>query len=450
MKYDFDLFVIGAGSGGVRAARMTAAYGKRIAVAERAALGGTCVNVGCIPKKLFSYGAHFPDDFRDAAGYGWQLEAPHFDWQTLRDNKDREIQRLNGVYQRLLEQAGVELIRGHARLLDPHTVEVEGQAYSAEHILIATGGVPWLPDIPGREHVLISDDLFSLPELPRRVLLVGGGYVAVEFAGIFNGLGCATELAYRGELFLRGFDNEIRQQLAAEMRAKGIVLSFNADVESIEKLTDGELRVNLKDGSFREVDAVLYATGRRPHLAGLGMDRVPLERTEAGFLKVDSQFRTSEPSILAIGDVIGGLELTPVALAEGMAVARMIGEGQPAAMDYDNIATAVFSLPNLATVGLSEEAARERCAEVAVYTSRFTSLKNTLSGNTEKTFMKLVVDPVSDRVLGAHMLGADAGEIIQGLAVAIKAGATKSCFDQTIGIHPTAAEEFVTMRQRTR
>lgn len=450
-QYDFDLFVIGAGSGGVRAARMTAAYGKRVAVAERGALGGTCVNVGCVPKKLFVYGAHYQEDFEDAAGYGWNLEGrARFDWATLRDNKTCEIERLNGIYQRLLENAGVELVRGHARLLDCHTVAVEGREYSAETILIATGGRPWVPEFPGSEHVVVSDDVFYLPQLPRRVLVVGGGYIAVEFAGIFNGLGCETELLYRGPLFLRGFDTELREQLAAEMVKKNIALNFNSDVQSIDKQENGELLVTLKDGSVKTADLVLYATGRRPNLAELGSDVVSLEQSEGGYLRVDQQYRTSEPSILAIGDVTGGMELTPVALAEGMAVARRLGTGEDQSVDYDNIATAIFSQPNLATVGLSEDAARERYGEISVFTSQFTHLKHTLTGNPEKTFMKLVVDKASDRVVGAHMLGAEAGEIIQGLAVALKAGATKACFDSTIGIHPTAAEEFVTMRDPVR
>lgn len=449
-QYDCDLFVIGAGSGGVRAARMTATHGRRVMIAERDAFGGTCVNLGCIPKKLFSYAAHYHDDLRDAPSYGWEVNGLSFDWPTLRDNKNREIERLNGIYQRLLEQAGVQVVRGHARLVDPHTVAVGDQHYRAREILLATGGVPWVPEIPGREHMLVSDDVFHLPVLPRRLLVVGGGYIALELASIFNGLGCATEIAYRGELFLRGFDVELREQLAVEMAARGLVLSFNTEVREVVRTSAGELSVTLNTGERRTVDAVLAATGRSPNIADLGLDRVPLALTDKGHLQVDAEFRTSEPSILAVGDMIGGPELTPVALAEGMAVADRIGTGNCYSVDYENIPTAIFSLPNVATVGLSEEEALKRYGEVAIYSSRFTSLRHSLTGKPEKTFMKLVVEPVSDRVLGAHMLGAEAGEIIQGLAVALKAGATKRIFDQTIGIHPTAAEEFVTMRQRTR
>lgn len=447
--FQYDLFVIGAGSGGVRASRMAAQYGAKVAVAEDLYLGGTCVNVGCVPKKLLVYGASFGELFRDAAGFGWDAAKPAFDWATLIANKDREITRLNGVYERLLEQAGVVLFRGFARLEDRHTVLIGEQRVSARHILLATGGWPWVPDFPGREHAITSNEVFHLSELPRRVVVVGGGYIAVEFAGIFNGLGAETQLLYRGELFLRGFDRELREQLAEEMGKKGLVLHFQRQVMRIDKTADG-LRVHLDDGSTIDCDCVLYATGRRPRLDGLGLDNAGVELSGSGHIKVDAQFRTSAPNIYAVGDAIGGFELTPMALAQGLAVAKTLFLDQASVIDTEYVPTAVFSQPNLATVGYSEDAARERFGEISVFCSRFTPLKNTLSGNPEKTLMKLIVDKRSDRVVGAHMLGSEAGEIIQGLAVAMRAGATKADFDNTLGIHPTAAEEFVTMRAPVR
>ena len=447
MSYDFDLFVIGAGSGGVRAARFAAGFGARVAVAESRYLGGTCVNVGCVPKKLLVYGAHFADDFEQAKGYGWSLEEPGFDWATLIANKNREIQRLNGIYRNLLVNAGVTLLEGHAKLLDGHQVEVDGQRYSAGHILIATGGWPQIPEIPGREHAISSNEAFYLEQLPRRVLVVGGGYIAVEFASIFHGLGAQTTLLYRRELFLRGFDGAVRRHLKEELERKGMDLQFNADIARIDKQADGSLLATLKDGRVLEADCVFYATGRRPMLDGLGLENTGVELDERGFIRVDDKYRTSEPSILAIGDVIGRVQLTPVALAEGMAVARWLFRPEDyRPVDYANIPTAVFSLPNIGTVGLTEEQAREQGHRVKVFESRFRALKLTLTEDQERTLMKLVVDADSDRVLGCHMVGPEAGEIVQGLAVALKAGATKRVFDETIGVHPTAAEEFVTMR----
>ncbi|WP_324730504.1 glutathione-disulfide reductase [Pseudomonas paeninsulae] len=448
MTYDFDLFVIGAGSGGVRAARFAAGYGARVAVAESRYLGGTCVNVGCVPKKLLVYGAHFAEDFEQAQGFGWSFSGEaKFDWPTLIANKNREIGRLNEIYRNLLVNSGVTLLEGHARLLDEHSVELGGQRYSAKHILIATGGWPHIPKIPGHEHAIGSNEAFFLEQLPKRVLVVGGGYIAVEFASIFNGLGAQTSLLYRGELFLRGFDGAVRKHLQEELCKRGLDLQFNSDIERIDKQADGSLLATLKDGRELQADCIFYATGRRPMLDNLGLENTSVELDERGYIKVDEQFQTTAPSILALGDVIGRVQLTPVALAEGMAVARRLfkpEEYRP--VDYQTIPTAVFSLPNIGTVGLSEEQAKEEGYRVEVYESRFRPMKLTLTECQERTLMKLVVDADSDRVLGCHMVGPEAGDIIQGLAVALKAGATKQIFDETIGVHPTAAEEFVTMR----
>jgi glutathione reductase (NADPH) len=447
MAYDFDLYVIGAGSGGVRAARFAAGFGAKVAVAESRYLGGTCVNVGCVPKKLLVYGAHFAEDFEQATGFGWSLGEANFDWATLIANKDREINRLNGIYRNLLVNSGVTLHEAHAKIVGPHEVEVNGERYTAKNILIATGGWPQIPDIPGREHAIGSNEAFFLKELPKRVLVVGGGYIAVEFAGIFHGLGANTTLLYRGDLFLRGFDGSVRKHLQEELTKRGLDLQFNADIARIDKQADGSLKATLKDGRVLEADCVFYATGRRPMLDNLGLENTDVQLTDKGFIKVDEQYQTSEPSILALGDVIGRVQLTPVALAEGMAVARRLFKPeQYRPVDYKMIPTAVFSLPNIGTVGLTEEEAREAGHDVVIFESRFRPMKLTLTECQEKTLMKLVVDGKTDKVLGCHMVGPDAGEIVQGLAIALKAGATKRDFDDTIGVHPTAAEEFVTMR----
>ena len=403
--------------------------------------------MGCVPKKLLVYAAHYSDDFEQASGFGWTAGHPTFDWHTLIDNKNREIERLNGIYRNLLVNSGVTLHEGHARMIDAHTVEVNGRRHTAERILIATGGWPFVPDIPGKEHAITSNEAFYLKQLPRRVLVVGGGYIAVEFASIFNGMGASTTLSYRGELFLRGFDQGVREHLRDELQKKGMALRFGTEVTRIDKLSDGTLAATLQDGSQLEVDCVFYATGRRPMLDNLGLENTGVKLDERGFIEVDDLYQTTEPSILAIGDIIGRMPLTPVALAEGMAVARRLfrpEEYRP--VDYDLIPTAVFSLPNIGTVGLTTEQAIERGHRVKRYESRFRPMKLTLTDCQERTLMKLVVDADTDRVLGCHMVGPDAGEIVQGLAVALKAGATKRVFDETIGIHPTAAEEFVTMR----
>ncbi|KQQ55556.1 glutathione reductase [Pseudomonas sp. Leaf127] len=447
MAYDFDLFVIGAGSGGVRAARFAAGFGARVAVAESRYLGGTCVNVGCVPKKLLVYGAHFAEDFEHAKGFGWSLDSPEFDWPTLIANKDREIQRLNGIYRTLLLDSGVTLLEGHARLTGPNGIEINGKQYSAERILIATGGWPQVPDVPGREHAITSNEAFHLKVLPKRIVVVGGGYIAVEFASIFNGLGAQTLQAYRGDLFLRGFDGSVRKHLHEELLKRGVEVRFNCDIERIDKQADGSLKLTLKDGGTLETDCVFYATGRRPMLDNLGLESVDVQLDKEGYIQVDEHYQTSEPSILALGDVIGGVQLTPVALAEGMAIARRLFQPEHyRPVDYNHIPTAVFSLPNIGTVGLTEEQAVEQGHSIQVFESRFRPMKLTLTDDQERTFMKLVVDSSTDRVLGCHMVGPDAGEIVQSLAIALKAGATKRVFDDTMGVHPTAAEEFVTMR----
>lgn len=447
MSFDFDLLVIGAGSGGVRAARFAAGFGARVAIVESRYLGGTCVNVGCVPKKLLVYGAHYHEDFAQAAGFGWSLGEQAFDWPTLIANKNREIERLNGIYRNLLVGSGVTLLEGHGRLRDEHSVEVAGQVYRARHILIATGGWPQIPDIPGKELAITSNDAFFLPTLPKRVLVVGGGYIAVEFASIFQGLGAQTSLLYRGELFLRGFDQSVRAHLKEELVKKGLDLQFNADIQRIERQADGSLLATLNDGRQLATDCVFYATGRRPMLDDLGLENVNVQLDARGFIQVNERYETSTPSILAIGDVIGGIALTPVALAEGMAVARRLFKPEDyRPVDYQNIPTAVFSLPNVATVGLTEEQARSAGYTLKIFESRFRPMKLTLTDCQERSLMKLVVDAERDRILGCHMVGPEAGEILQGIAIAIKAGATKRIFDETIGIHPTAAEEFVTMR----
>ena len=450
-EFDYDLYVIGAGSGGVRAARMSASYGARVAVAEERYLGGTCVNVGCIPKKLFAYGAHFSEDFEDARSYGWQVSADGFDWPTLVGNKNTEIERLNGIYERLLNNAGVEIHATRANVVDPHRVRVGTREYSCKYILVATGSWPTVPDFPGNEHAITSNEAFFLETLPARALVVGGGYIAVEFAGIFAGLGVDTTLVYRGPLFMRGFDDDIRTHLAEELRHKGIDLVFDATVAEIARTPEApdgdDLSVRLSNGDTRAAGLALFATGRQPNSTELGLENAGVETDARGAIVVDDYFQTSQPSIYALGDVIDRMQLTPVALAEGMAVARTLFLNEPSSVDYSDIATAVFSHPNVATVGLTEAQARERYKSVDIYKSEFRELKLTLTERRDRTFMKMIVDRETDRVVGIHMAGAHAGEIIQGLAVAIKAGATKADFDRTIGIHPTAAEEFVTMRE---
>ncbi|MBS03656.1 MAG: glutathione-disulfide reductase [Gammaproteobacteria bacterium] len=446
-QYDFDLFVIGVGSGGVRAARMAANYGARVASAEDRYMGGTCVNVGCVPKKLFVIASHYSEDYHHARGYGWGEAEPAFDWDMLRENKDREIGRLNGIYRGLLDGAGVTHFDGRARIAGPHAVTVNGETLTTEKILVATGGWPVMPDVPGIEHAISSNEAFFLPELPKRALVVGGGYIAVEFAGIFNGLGVDAHLAYRGPLFLRGFDGDVREFVADELRKKGISLHFDTSIVGIERAESGVLTARLADGGEIETDLILYATGRAPAVHDIGLENVDVRQRENGAIIVDDYFQTSEPSVFALGDVTDRVQLTPVAIAEAMAFASTWFRDQRVQMDYDDIATAVFCQPNIGTVGLTEEEARDEFGRVDVYRSTFTPLKHTLTGSDEKTLMKLIVEPTSDKVVGIHMVGPEAGEIVQGMAVAVKAGATKAQFDATVAIHPTSAEEFVTMRE---
>ncbi len=446
---DFDLFVIGGGSGGVRAARLAAQAGARVALAEEAALGGTCVNVGCIPKKLLVYGSHYAADFEDARAYGWEMERPRHDWERLRDAKDAEVRRLNGVYAKLLDEAGVTRIAGRARFTGERTLEVEGRSYSALHVLVAVGGRPHRPDVPGAELGCVSDDVFRWKQLPRRVAIVGGGYIAAEFAAILHGLGCEVTLLYHGPLFLRGFDEDVRRTLEAEYRRRGIDVRNDMEVVGLERM-EGGLRVRFEVGGAMETEEVLFATGRWPNTAGLGLAEAGVETGPEGEVRVDALSRSSAPGVWAIGDCTQRLNLTPVAIAEATAFVRTAFGGEPTPPDHTGVPTAVFSQPPIGTVGLSEATARARGFDVEIYLSRFRPLRHTVTGREESALVKLVVDRASDRVLGCHMVGADAGEIVQGFAVALKCGATKARFDATVGIHPTSAEEFVTLRQPLR
>jgi glutathione reductase (NADPH) len=448
-QYDFDLLVVGAGSGGVRAARVAAGLGKRVAVAEQSRLGGTCVNLGCVPKKLMVYAAQIGEAFADGAGFGWSAADVTFDWSQLKAARDREVERLNGVYRSLLTGVGVNLLAGRARLVDQHTVEVDGERHTTETVLIATGGVPWLPSLPGIEHALTSDDIFALDRQPERIVIVGGGYIAVEFAGIFNALGTHVTQLYRGPLFLRGFDDDISTTLADEMQKRGIDLRFDTQVECLEHRGPTML-LHTDAGEELEADLVLYAVGRRPLTGGIGLEEAGVELDKRGAVVVDAHSRTSVPSIYAVGDCTERMNLTPVAIAEAMAFIETVYGSGSRAVSYENVPTAVFSQPNVATVGLTETEARTSHAEIEIYRSTFRPMKHTLSGRDEKTMMKLVVNRKNGKVLGVHMVGPDAGEIMQGMAVALTCGATKAQLDATVGIHPTAAEELVTMRQPVR
>ncbi len=446
--HDYDLFVIGAGSGGVRCSRVAAEMGARVAVAEDRDMGGTCVNVGCIPKKLMVYASHLSEEIDEAVdGYGWSVGERSFDWPTFIANKDEEILRLNGIYSGLLDRAGVETRLGRATLVDRHTVEIGGERLTARYIVIATGSRPFIPpEIPGIEHGITSDEIFHLDAQPRRIAILGGGYIATEFACIMHGLGSEVVQLYRGPLFLRGFDDDIRTHLAEQMRGRGIDLRFDAHVDRSDRV-EGGLRLTVSDGSVLESDAALVATGRTPNSANLGLETVGVETMEDGTIVVDEYSRTSIDNIYAIGDVTNRINLTPVALHEGICLANTLFANRPMKPSHENVPAAVFSQPPCGTVGLTEAEARARLGEVDVYRSTFRALKQTLTSSSQKSMMKLVVDRASDRVVGLHMVGPEAGEITQGFAVAIKAGLTKAQFDDTIGIHPTAAEEFVTMRE---
>lgn len=451
--FEYDLFVIGAGSGGVRAARMSAHLGRKVGLAESRRVGGTCVMRGCVPKKLLVYGSHYGEEIADARALGWSVEpsAAKPDWKHLVDLKNRELDRLEGVYRRLLGDPGVELIEGNGVVIDEHTVEVDGRKITAEVILIATGGSPSLPDIPGIGYAMTSDDALELETLPSSMVIVGGGYIAVEFAGIFNAAGVDVTEVIRADTILRGFDNDVRQTLCEEMARKGVGFCSNAVVTRIERLDTANgcrYRLLLADGRTLETDRVMYATGRHPNTRGLGLEVAGVRTDPKGAIKVDAWSRTNVASICAIGDVTNRMALTPVAIAEAMALVDTLYLDRPTAMDYEYVPSAVFSQPPVGSVGLTEDRAREICGDIDVYVSRFRPMKLTLTPREERSLMKLIVDRTNDRVVGLHMVGADAPEIAQGFAVAMKAGATKAHFDATIGIHPTSAEEFVTMHER--
>lgn len=445
--YDFDLLTIGAGSGGVAASRRAGEYGAKVAICEASRVGGTCVLRGCVPKKLLVYAATYAEHFADAAGFGWEVGERRLDWAKLMSAKQTELARLEAIYRRLLRDSKVELIEGHARLIDPHTVEVGGRRVSAKTLLIATGGWPDLPsEVRGIEHAITSNEALELAELPKRVTIVGGGYIGVEFAGIFNGAGAQVTMVLRGDNVLRGFDHEVRERLAEQLRARGIDLRTEVLVHSIEKQADGSLSLLLDHNQLIETDVVFYATGRRPASAGLGLEQLGVRLRDDGGIEVDEHNQTSVANIYAIGDVTDRVNLTPMAIAEGRALAETLFHQQPTTVDRRFIPTAVFSRPPVATVGLTESQARAEHEAIDVYCSSFRPMRATLSGSTERTTVKLVVERTTGRVLGAHMVGEDAPEIMQGLAIAIRCGATKRDFDSTMGIHPTAAEEFVTMR----
>jgi glutathione reductase (NADPH) len=449
MAYDYDLFTIGAGSGGVAASRRAAAHGARVAICEDRRVGGTCVLRGCVPKKLLVYGAHFAEEIEDARGYGWTIEGARLDWGRLIAAKDREIDRLNGIYEKLLAGSNVTVHAGRGRIVAPNAVEVAGRRFSARHILIATGGHPVRPAIPGADLAIDSDQALDLPTLPGRVVIVGGGYIAVEFAGIFRAAGAAVTLAIRGDRILRGFDGECRTHLQAEMAKKGIAVVAGAAPARIDKLGDG-LCLTLQDGRRLEADQVMLATGRAPNSAGLGLEAAGVVLNKAGAIAVDPFQATTAPGIHAIGDVTDRVNLTPVAIAEGRALAATLFDGRPTRMDHAGVASAVFAQPPLASVGLSEEDGLAQFGAIDVYTANFRPMRHTLSGRDERTLMKLVVDRATQAVIGAHMVGADAPEIVQALAIAVKARLTKQDFDRTVAVHPTAAEEFVLMREPTR
>lgn len=447
--YDYDLIAIGGGSGGVRASRFAAQrHGKKVAVIENMRIGGTCVMRGCVPKKLLVYAAHYAHDLEDSEGFGWQLGDNTHDWPALIAKKDAELNRLEDIYHRLLREAGVDEITGTGKVTGSHSVEVNGKTLTAEHILVATGGWPHLPDIPGIEHAITSNEALDLPDLPKHVVIVGGGYIAVEFAGIFHALGAEVHIIIRADNILRGFDQTMRDALRVELENQGIKVHSECSVRSIEK-TDNGFSLRLDQIDMMETDLVMYATGRKPNTAKIGLEEAGVDMDNNGAILVDEFSKTSVDSIYAIGDVTDRVQLTPVALAEGMALVRTLYEGKPTSMSYENIPSAVFSTPPIGSVGLTEEDAR-RDYDIEIYQSSFKPMKHTLSGRNERSVMKLIVDKATDKILGAHMMGIDAPEILQGIGIAVKAGATKADFDATIGIHPTAGEEFVTMREPLR
>lgn len=443
--FDYDLFVIGGGSGGVRAARMSAQAGAKVAVAEEFRYGGTCVIRGCVPKKLLVYASHYAETFEDAKGYGWEVGETHFDWGRMREAKEAEITRLEGIYERNLDSAGCEIFHSRAVLESPHEVRLiaEDRVVSAKHVLIATGGAPFVPEIEGAEHAITSNEIFDIAKLPERAVVVGGGYIACEFACILQGLGVAVTQLYRGEQILRGFDGDVRAHVAEEMRAKGIDLRLGADVARIEGVP-GALTVHLKDGARCPAGQVLYATGRRPNTAGLGLEEAGVTLAR-GAVAVDEYSQTSAPSIYAVGDVTDRLALTPVAIREGAAFAETVFRANPTKPDHALVPTAVFTQPEIGTVGLTEEEAAAE-GEIEVYKSSFRPMNSILSERVERMLMKLVVSREARTVLGVHIVGHGAGEMIQLAGIAVKMGATKEDFDRTVAVHPTAAEELVTMK----
>ena len=445
--YDYDLITIGAGSGGVRASRLAGGYGARVAVCEEDRVGGTCVLRGCIPKKLLIYGAHYADYMEDAENYGWTFDGVKHDWSKLIENKNTELDRLNSIYLNILKNNNVVLKEGHGVLIDEHTVEVSGNRITTENILIAVGGWPSMPSIPGIEYAISSNEALELNALPKRMVIVGGGYIAVEFAGIFAGLGVEVTEIIRADNILRGFDIDMRTSLSKEMEKRGITIKSDTEVRSIEKHGD-IFFLQLNDGKSMETECVMYATGRKANTKGLGLEIAGVELSDNGSIKVDKYNRTSQPNIYAVGDVTDRIQLTPVAIQEGHALADMLFNQNTRMTDYTNVPSAVFSTPPIATVGLTEDEACKKYGEVDIYDSNFKPLVHTISGRDERSVMKLIVDPNSDIVVGCHMMGADAPEIIQGIAIAMKCGATKSQFDATTGIHPSSAEEFVTMRSK--
>ena len=444
MNTDYDLIVIGAGSGGVRAARMSASHGAKVAIVEEYRVGGTCVIRGCIPKKLYVYASHYHEDFKDAAGFGWHVPKPSFDWKTLRGNKDIEIQRLNDIYTRNLKASGVDIVEGRGVLTGPNTLEVGGQTYQAKTILVAVGAAPFIPNILGREHIVTSNEAFDLEQLPAKITIVGGGYIAVEFAGIFNGLGVETELVYRGNQLLRGFDEDIRAHLGAALEEKGIKLRLEQNIATVTKTEKG-FGLEFEHGEKDQTGLVMYATGRVPYTQGLGLEAAGVELGAKGEISVDAYSKTNIDSIYAVGDVTDRAALTPIAIREGAAFAETVYNNNPQMVDHSIIPTAVFSQPEIGTVGMREDEARQNY-KVHIYKTSFRPLKNTLSGNSEKMLMKLIVDQVSDRVLGLHIIGPGAGEMIQAFGIAVTMGATKAQFDATVAVHPTAAEEMVTFK----
>lgn len=449
-SYDYDLFVIGAGSGGVRAARLSAAHGVRVAIAEDLYVGGTCVNAGCIPKKILVFASDLHAAFQLAPAYGWSVSSPTFNWHTLIQNKNREIGRLNNIYREILNRSGCTLIEGRAKIFDPHTVQVADKNITAERILIATGSWPFVPEFPGREFVTTSNEVFHFSDIPKRVVIVGGGYIAVELAGIFSGLGAKTELVCRGDKLLRGFDEDIRVMAGAEIEKNEVAINYSSEILHVERSSLGELKVTLNNGKVVIADRVIYATGRKPKTEDLGLESTAVQQDSDGAIMVNENFQTAQPSIFALGDVINRMALTPVALAEASHLVQHLFGQKAQPMNYDLIPTAVFSRPNIGTVGLTESQARHIYGDISIFKSHFTPLRNALGGSNERIFMKTIVDRLSDRVLGVHMVGQEAGEIIQGIAIALKAGATKAIFDSTIGVHPTVAEEFVTMREESK